>query len=160
MNTAFILKRTSLAIVLFFFIASASAQKLILADDVNSTLLKNICDDAAIKVDETKDTYIKVKETFEIYIDIDSKKRFLYMNISYPLVAEATPSKVYQLMNKLNREIILMKCYYNPEKNTVNYAYDFWIESGFTNRTFINAIKMLSSALSLSLEKDTDKLIK
>ena len=107
-----------------------------------------------------KISYIKVKETFEIYIDIDSKKRFLYMNISYPLVAEATPSKVYQLMNKLNREIILMKCYYNPEKNTVNYAYDFWIESGFTNRTFINAIKMFSSALSLSLDKDTDKLIK
>ncbi len=82
------------------------------------------------------------------------------MNISYPCVDGTTAEKAYALMNKLNREIILMKCYYNPEKNTINYAYDFWIESGFSNRTFINAVKMFSSALSLSLEKDTDKIIK
>ena len=160
MNTAIFLKRTSLAIVLFFIMATASAQKLIMPNDVSPALLKGFCEDAAIKVDEAKDTYIKVKETFEIYIDIDSKKRFLYMNISYPCVDGTTAEKAYALMNKLNRKIILMKCYYNPEKNTINYAYDFWIESGFSNRTFINAVKMFSSALSLSLEEDTDKIIK
>jgi len=63
-------------------------------------------------------------------------------------------------MNKLNREIIMVKFYYIADKNTINYNYDFWTENGFSNRTFINVIKMFSSALSLALEKDTEKLIK
>lgn len=151
------------AVLLVIFICSVftvNAQKLILPTELNTQLLKNICDDAFIKVEETKDTYLKITETFTIYLDIDKDKKFIYINASYPLVAGTTPIQAYTLMNKLNREIILLKCYYLPDKNTIQYGYDFWTESGFSNRSFINAIKMFSKALSLSLEKDTEKLIK
>lgn len=137
-----------------------NAQKLIVAADITPELLKNICEDAAIKVEEAKDNYLKIKDRFTFYIDIDKEKRFLFLNTSYPLVAGTTAAQALALMNKLNREIIMVKFYYIADKNTINYNYDFWTENGFSNRTFINVIKMFSSALSLALEKDTEKLIK
>ena len=153
-------KKMLLTMFSFLFFLAATAQKLILPAEVSSTLLKGFCEDAAINVEEIKDSYLQVKETFKIYIDIDEKKRYLYFNISYPMAEGTTAAKAHEFMNLLNREILLVKCYYDPAKNTIKYAYDFWIEGGFTNRTFISAIKMFSSAISLSLKKDTGKLIK
>ena len=160
MNAPLRYKPVALLILFICTVLAVNAQKLILPTEITPALLKNICEDAAIKVEETKDTYVKVKETFAIYLDIDKEKRFIYMNISYPLVAGTTSSKALALVNKLNQEIILLKCYYSSEKNTIYYGYDFWVENGFSNRTLINTIKMFSKALSLSLDKDTEKLIK
>jgi|GEM_PF-2674272 len=82
-----------------------NAQKLIVAADITPELLKNICEDAAIKVEEAKDNYLKIKDRFTFYIDIDKEKRFLFLNTSYPLVAGTTAAQALALMNKLNREI-------------------------------------------------------
>ena len=160
MSTQLRYKPVALLVVFICSVLAVNAQKLILPAEITPDLLKNICEDAAIKVDETKDTYLKVTETFTIFLDINKDKKFIYLNTSYPLVEGTTPLQAYTLMNKLNREIILIKCYYIAEKNSIYYGYDFWTESGFSNRSLVNAIKMFSNAASLSLQKDTDKLIK
>lgn len=160
MKLPLLLKKAAFVLMLLISVVVVQGQKLIQPADITPELLKNICEDAAITVQETKDTYVKVKETFVIYLDIDKEKRFIYVNTSYPLVPGTTAEKALALMNKLNKEIILLKCYYNAEKNIIYYGYDFWTENGFTNRTLVNVIKMFSKAISLSLEKDTEKLIK
>lgn len=153
-------KQTVLLVLLICSVFAATAQRLILPDDLSPSTLKNICEDAAIKVEETKETYIKVKETFRMYLDIDKDKRYIHINTSYPLVDGTTPENALALINKLNMEIVLIKCYYVIDKNTIYYSSYFWTENGFSNRTLINAIRMFSKAISLSLEKDTLKLIK
>lgn len=155
-----LVKPILLSMLLFFASSISFAQKLIMPTEVSAQVLKNLCEDAGIKVEETKDTYIKIKETFTIYLDIDKDKRFVYLNINYPLVDGTTATQAMNLINKFNQEIILLRTYYNPDKNTITYGYDFWIENGFTNRTFINVVKMFAKGISLSLDKDTGKLIK
>jgi hypothetical protein len=54
----------------------------------------------------------------------------------------------------------MVKCYYKQSNNSINYVYYFWIEGGFTDTSFIKAFKIYNSALTLSLKKDTAKIIK
>ncbi len=152
--------RTFLITLLLFTGFVSNAQRMIKAEEVTPDMLKNICEDAAIKVLEAQNSYVKIKETFSIYLDIDSAGRYVLINSTYNLVDGAKPEEALALINKLNREVILIQCYYNESKNTINYKHYFWIEGGFSNRSLVSAVRMFSSALSLSLQKDTAKLIK
>lgn len=158
------MKNFKLSTVLFLLVLFTSfgsfAQRVVSSDELTPQLLKETFDNAYIEVLETKDTYIKVKDVFSVYLDIDKNKRYVALNAVYNLSDKATPAKALELMNKLNGEVALIKTYYTPKTNTITYYYYFWTEGGFTQKSLIGAFKLFKTALNLSLEKDTDMLIK
>lgn len=157
-----ILKLSSIIymVALFFATTTSFSQRLINSDELTPQLLKETFDNAYIEVLETKDTYIKVKDLFSMYLDIDKSKRYIAINSTYNLIDGARPADALALTNKLNTEIALIKTYYNQDLNTITYYYYFWTEGGFTQKALINAFRLYKTALNLSLQKDTDKLIK
>lgn len=158
------MKMFKLSTVLCLFMLFASfgsfAQRVVSADDLTPQLLKETFDNAYIEVLEVKDTYVKVKDVFTVYMDIDKSKRYIAFNSTYNLSDKATPAKALALMNKLNAEVALLKAYYNESSNTITYYYYFWTEGGFTQKSLIGALKLYKTALNLTLEKDTEMLIK
>lgn len=146
--------------VLLISVQFATAQKLVTAAEVTPSLLKETCDNAYIEILEVKDTYIKIKNTYNVYLDIDSSKRFITFSSVYNLVDGAPKRDVLELINKLNAEVALIKTYYSESTNTITYFYYFWTEGGFTQKSLISSLRLYKTALDLTLEKDTGKLIK
>lgn len=151
---------TFLFLLVLFTSFGSFAQRVISSDELTPQLLKETFDNAYIEVLDTKDTFIKVKDVFSVYLDIDKNKRYVALNATYNLSDKATPAKALELMNKLNGEVALIKTYYTPKSNTITYYYYFWTEGGFTQKSLIGAFKLFKTALNLSLEKDTEMLIK
>lgn len=151
---------TVLCLFMLFASVGSYAQRLVSEDELTTQLLKETFDNAYIEVLEVKDTYIKVKDVFTVYMDIDKNKRYVAFNSTYNLSDKATPTKALTLMNKLNAEVALIKSYYTESSNTITYYYYFWTEGGFTQKSLVSALKLYKSALNLSLEKDTEMLIK
>ena len=147
-------------LVLLISVQFATAQKLVTAAEVTPAFLKVTFDNAYIEVLEVKDTYIKIKNTYNIYLDIDSNKRYVTLSSVYNLVDGAPKRDVLELINKLNAEVALIKTYYSESTNTITYYYYFWTDGGFTQKSLINSMRLYKTALDLTLEKDTGKLIK
>ena len=147
-------------LVLLISVQFATAQKLVTAAEVTPAFLKETFDNAYIEVLEVKDTYIKIKNTYNIYLDIDSNKRYVTLSSVYNLVDGAPKRDVLELINKLNAEVALIKTYYSESTNTITYYYYFWTEGGFTQKSLVNSMRLYKTALDLTLEKDTGKLIK
>ena len=146
--------------VLFLATTNSFSQKVINANEVTPAFLKETFDNAYIEVLEVKDTYIKIKNTYNIYLDIDSNKRYVTLSSVYNLVDGAPKRDVLELINKLNAEVALIKTYYSESTNTITYYYYFWTDGGFTQKSLINSMRLYKTALDLTLEKDTGKLIK
>ena len=146
--------------VLFFSVQFATAQKLVNASEVTTSFLKETFDNAYIEVLEVKDTYIKIKNTYSVYLDIDANKRFVTFSSVYNLVEGTSKKDALELVNKLNAEVALIKTYYSESTNTITYFYYFWTEGGFTQKSLIGSLRLYKTALDLSLDKDTGKLIK
>ena len=152
----------SLIVCTILFASSfASAQQLIQPDEITPQFLKETFEDAYIEVIEVAETYIKVKEGgYSIFIDIDPKKRFVTLSGIYKIVDGARKDDVMDLMNKINGEVALIKTVYSEKSNNFGYYYYFFTEGGFTKKSLIGALKLYKIALNLSLQKDTQKLIK
>lgn len=146
--------------VLLISVQFATAQRLVNATEVTPAFLKETFDNAYIEVLEVKDTYIKVKNTYNVYLDIDANKRFITLSSVYNLVDGASKKDALELVNKLNTEVALIKTYYSESTNTITYYYYFWTDGGFTQKSLISSLRLYKTALDLSLEKDTGKLIK
>ena len=146
--------------VLFLATTNSFSQRLINANEVTPTFLKETFDNAFIEVQEVKDTYIKIKDVFSIYLDIDANKRFITLSGVYNLVEGTSKKDALELVNKLNAEVALIKVYYSESSNSITYYYYFWTEGGFTQKSLIGAVRLYKTALNLSLDKDTAKLIK
>ena len=147
-------------LVLLISVQFATAQKLVTAAEVTPAFLKETFDNTYIEVLEVKDTYIKIKNTYNIYLDIDSNKRYVTLSSVYNLVDGAPKRDVLELINKLNAEVALIKTYYSESTNTITYYYYFWTDGGFTQKSLVNSMRLYKTALDLTLEKDTGKLIK
>ncbi|MCD8518803.1 MAG: YbjN domain-containing protein [Flavobacterium sp.] len=146
--------------VLFLATTNSFSQRLINANEVTPAFLKETFDNAFIEVQEVKDTYIKIKDVFSIYLDIDANKRFITLSGVYNLVEGTSKKDALELVNKLNAEVALIKVYYSESSNSITYYYYFWTEGGFTQKSLIGAVRLYKTALNLSLDKDTAKLIK
>lgn len=146
--------------VLFLATTNSFSQRLINVNEVTPAFLKETFDNAFIEVQEVKDTYIKIKDVFSIYLDIDANKRFITLSGVYNLVEGTSKKDALELVNKLNAEVALIKVYYSESSNSITYYYYFWTEGGFTQKSLIGAVRLYKTALNLSLDKDTAKLIK
>ena len=146
--------------VLFLATTNSFSQRLINANEVTPAFLKETFDNAFIEVEEVKDTYIKIKDVYSIYLDIDANKRFITLSGVYNLVEGTSKKDALELVNKLNAEVALIKVYYSESSNSITYYYYFWTEGGFTQKSLIGAVRLYKTALNLSLDKDTAKLIK
>ena len=146
--------------VLFLATTNSFSQRLINANEVTPAFLKETFDNSFIEVQEVKDTYIKIKDVFSIYLDIDANKRFITLSGVYNLVEGTSKKDALELVNKLNAEVALIKVYYSESSNSITYYYYFWTEGGFTQKSLIGAVRLYKTALNLSLDKDTAKLIK
>lgn len=155
------LSKLALLLVLFFSTSlMVNAQKLISSDELTPTFLKETFENAFIEVLEVKETYVKVKDVFSVFLDIDPKKRYVTLSGVYQVEEGAKKEEVYELMNKINTEVALIKIFYNEKTNTVSYYYYFYTEGGFTQKSLVYALKLYKDAITLSLQKDTAKLIK
>ncbi len=155
------LSKLVLLLVLFFSTSLVvNAQKLISADELTPNFLKETFENAFIEVLEVKETYVKVKDVYSVFLDIDPKKRYVTLSGVYQIVEGANKQEVYELMNKINTEVALVKIFYNEKTNTISYYYYFYTEGGFTQKSLIYAMKLYKDAITLSLQKDTAKLIK
>ena len=146
--------------LLFLVTTNSFSQRLINANEVTPAFLKETFDNAFIEVQEVKDTYVKIKDVFSIYLDIDANKRFITLSGVYNLVEGTSKKDALELVNKLNAEVALIKVYYSESSNSITYYYYFWTEGGFTQKSLIGAVRLYKTALNLSLDKDTAKLIK
>ena len=133
--------------------------ELMSGDAITSEKLKTLFDNAYIDVLETKDTYVKIKDSKTLYIDIDSKKRFISINASYTLQKGANEKDILELFNRINKEVLMIKCYHNKEANTVSFYYYYWIDGGYSNKTIISAVKLFQVGIDLALIKDEKKNI-
>lgn len=151
---------TLVGLLIMLFATKAFSQSLVTTDELTPSLLKETFESAYIEVLEVKDTYIKVKDVFTVYMDIDKSKRYVAFNSTYNLAEGTSPAKALALMNKLNAEVALLKAYYTESSNTITYYYYFWTDGGFTQKSLVSALKLYKTALNLTLEKDTEMLIK
>lgn len=146
--------------ILFLTTNSLFSQRIINTTEVTPSFLKETFENAYIEVQEVKDTYLKVKDVFTIYVDLDPNKRYITLSSVYNLTEGTSKKDALELVNKINTEVALIKMYYSESTNSISYYYYFWTEGGFTQKSLIGALRLYKSALSLTLEKDTAKLIK
>ena len=97
---------------------------------------------------------LKTKENFNFFFEI--VKAFKREDRNFL----TSKKDALELVNKLNAEVALIKVYYSESTNTITYFYYFWTEGGFTQKSLISSLLLYKTALDLSLDKDTGKLIK
>ena len=110
-------------VLVFVGSINATAQGVIPSEKLTPELLKETFENAFIEVLEVKETYVKVKDTYSVFFDIDPKKRYVTLSGVYQIVDGAKKSDVLELMNKINKEVALIKIFYNEDTNTISYYY-------------------------------------
>jgi hypothetical protein len=153
------IKTLSIALLLLATSFSFAQNGLQDGEAVSASKLKTLFEDAYIDVLDTQDTFIKVKDSKTVYVDVDSKKRFISFNSVYNLQKGVSDKEILELFNKVNKDVIMLKCYYNKEGNTVSFFYYYWIDGGYSNKTVINAFKLFQVGIDLALTKDEKKNI-
>lgn len=131
------------------------SQKLIQAEELTPKFLKETFESAYIEVLEVADDYIQIKDFHKFYLDIDSKKRYVAISVSYKLAPEAKEADIAELLNIINRDVALIKAYTNETNDIITYSYSFWTNGGFTQKSLVSSIGIIKAALDLCLEKDT-----
>tara|TARA_R110002012_G_scaffold275325_2_gene461896 strand:+ start:1962 stop:2435 length:474 start_codon:yes stop_codon:yes gene_type:complete len=153
------IKTLSIALLLLATSFSFAQNGLQDGEAVSASKLKTLFEDAYIDVLDTQDTFIKVKDSKTVYVDVDSKKRFISFNSVYNLQKGVSDKEILELFNKVNKDVIMLKCYYSKEGNTVSFFYYYWIDGGYSNKTVINAFKLFQVGIDLALTKDEKKNI-
>lgn len=143
------------ALLLLFAPLSGFAQKIIEPESITPAFLKETFENAFIEVLEVEEDYIKIKDYHQFYIDIDPKKRFVTISVSYALAPDAKPENVLKFLNLVNKDVAMIKAYTNEDYSTVSYYYYFWTNGGFTQKSLVSSIGIIKAALDLCLEKDT-----
>ncbi len=147
--------------VLFFVIGTAaSAQKFIKKDEITLKSLKEYVEGAGFTIEETGDDYVKIRNTFTWNIYNDKSKGYLTFSGVYPASSNATSLKAYELCNIINQEVAVIKFDYDEPSKTFGVSYYFMVEGGFSMPSFVKAINLFRDAITYSLDKDTEKLIK
>ena len=80
------IKNLSIALLLLVTSFSFAQNDLLNGEDITTSKLKSLFENAYIDVLETKETYVKVKDNKTVYIDVDSKNRFIsfkYCNFNF-----------------------------------------------------------------------------
>lgn len=149
-----------LFLLLFSITTQSFAQeKLMSPKDVTSSSLEQLFKSAYIKVTEVKDSYLKIEDARTVYLDIDNKKRFIGLNTVYNLQDNVSKSEILDIFNTINKEVLMVKCYYNESSNTVSFFYHFWMDGGYSTKTLVSTVKLFQQAVSLALTKDVDNKI-
>ncbi len=153
-------KKLTFLIVFCAFTSSISfSQKLITKEEISTNKIAEIFKNAYVEVLSVQDSYLKVKDVFTAFIDIDADKRFISISGNYSFQPNTPKNQILELINKINREVIMVKCYYKESNNSINYVYYYWVEGGFTDTSLIKAYKLYNTALRLSLKKDSNQII-
>lgn len=146
-------------LIVNFFSFSLKAQEIISPENVSTTQLKEIFQNAYIDILESSDTYVKIKDKRNVFIDIYPNKKYVTMSISYTLKANSAPDAIIKLVNKLNKEVVMLKVWHSIKNNSLVFSYYLWIDGGAQAKTLISAVKYFQMGLDLCLDKDEEKLI-
>lgn len=146
--------------LLFITTANVKSQDLIPNSKVTVEYLSKLFTDAYYNINEKGDAYFVIKDGFPYYIDLDPTQRYVTMSIVFSLDDKFSKAEVYSLINKINKEIALIKCYSYDDSNKIAMYYYFWTEGGFTAKSLISSYKLFALAIDLALKKDTAKIIK
>lgn len=151
------LKASLIFTILFIlgFSLSSQAQNLIKPEELNSKLLKETFENLFVDVLETEETYIKIDDYYKYYLDIDADKRYILISSSFKLNDKASKENIMELLNIINRDVVLVRAYTSADYKTITYNYYFWIGGGFTMKSLYESINLMKAAMNLSLEKDT-----
>jgi len=153
------LKKLMLLVLLCVATQSFGQGQLTSSEDVTPQYLKTIFENAYVDVLDVKETFIKIKDNQTMYLDIDSKKRYISINSVYTVKEGAKKDEILEVFNTVNKEVIMIKCYYNESAHTVSFYYYFWIDNGFSDKTFVSAVKLFQSGVTLALSKDPNKTV-
>ena len=154
------LQKLLFLLLLFSITTQSFAQdKLMSPEDVTSSSLEQLFKSAYIKVSEVKDSYLKIEDARTVYLDIDNKKRFIGLNTVYNLQDNVSKSEILDIFNTINKEVLMVKCYYNESSNTVSFFYHFWMDGGYSTKTLVSTVKLFQQAVSLALTKDVENKI-
>lgn len=153
------LKLLLLLVLLSVSTQSFSQEKLSSPDDVTPQYLENIFKNAYIDVLEVKDTFVKIKDNRTLYLDIDSQKRFISISILYTLKEGAKKDEILEVFNAINKDVLMIKCHYNESAHSVSFYYYFWIDNGFSDKTFVSAVKLFQTGVTLAISKDSNNTI-
>ena len=152
------LRKTVLVGILLFGLSSM-AQSLVKPSQVNLHYLKTLFENAKIKVEDLTPDHLKIRQIYQLRVDIDYDRQFITFKTNYALKEKVTEGQAIALANRLNSEIPLAKIFYDKATHTMCYQYQYWIKDGFTAQGLISATDFFSKLISLSFDKDKERLI-
>lgn len=152
------LRKTILVGILLFGLSSL-AQNLVKPSQANLSYLKTLFEKANVKVEETASDHLKIRQIYLLTVAIDHDKQFITFKTNYALKAKVTEQQALVLANQLNSEIPMAKIFYDKLTHTMCYEYQYWIKDGFTAEGLISATTFFSKLISLSFDKDKERLI-
>lgn len=158
MKNFIFLRKTVLVGILLFGLTSM-AQSLVKPSQANLNYLKTLFENAKVKVEETAADHIKIRQIYLLRIDVDYDKRFITFKTNYALKEKVTEQQAIALANELNSEIPVAKIFYDKATHTMCYQYQYWIKDGFTAQGLVSATEFFSRLISLSFDKDKERLI-
>jgi hypothetical protein len=128
-------------------------------ENVTIDLVKAIFENSFYEVTETAATYIKIKDTYTIFIDVSKDNRYLVFSVNWPINDTFSSQDKFLLLNKIAKDVLLVTPYYNEGGTSLIVKTTVWIEGGTTVKNIVLTEKIFVKALSLILEKDTNKII-
>lgn len=151
--------RKTVLVGIFLFGLSSMAQSLVKPSQVNLHYLKTLFENSKIKIEGVAPDHLKIRQIYQLRVAVDYDKQFITFKTNYALKEKVTEQQAIALANRLNSEILLAKIFYDKATHTMCYQYEFWIKDGFTVQGLISATDFFSRLISLSFDKDKERLI-
>lgn len=145
--------------LLILSVNSIFSQDLIYHDKVNTNQLKEIFDNAYITVLETTDEYVKIKDQSTVYVDVYPSTKYLTLSLTFSLKNDTPKTEISELLNKLNKEVVMLKAWCNDANHSIVFSYYVWLDGGIAPKTLISSVKFFQLAMNLALTKDVNKII-
>jgi len=155
MKKLLFLRKTILVGILLFGLSSIG-QTLVKPSQASLSYLKNLFENAKVKVEETAPDHIKIRQIYLLRVDVDYDKQFITFKTNYALKDKVTEQQALALANRLNIEIPLAKISYDKTTHSMRYEYQYWIKDGFTVQGLVSASDFFSRLITLSFDKDKD----
>lgn len=136
-----------------------SPSDIVSKENVSIDMIKKIFENSYYEIKDVKPTYITIKDVFTIYIDLDDDKRYITLSVIWPLYTNFNDRERYELLNKINKEVLLTTAYINSDASKMTVKATIWLEGGNSAKNIVMTEKLFVKALNLILDKDDKKII-
>jgi hypothetical protein len=134
------------------------SDELIHPEEVNSTLLKQLFDDAYMETSIDSDGDVRIKDKYSCYLRSDAEGKMLTVYAIFGFSESAEPAGKLEFVNRVNDQVKVVRA---SVMSDGRFLFDYYIpvDGGITKRAVVVIVRRFLSCIESAMAQDTANVV-